>query len=132
MEIKNSYPPKHIYDRAQEKFGVDMEWGVVFTYGENIYSLVPLSEDLIAHESVHVKQQTEMGKDEWWDKYFEDKDFRYEQELEAYRVQYRFALKNYSREKSGEVLRNCAQHLSGSMYGYLVSRTEAQKAIRCG
>lgn len=42
---------------------------------------------LIAHEMVHIEQQKKYGIIRWGWKYIFDKEFRYQQELEAYRVQ---------------------------------------------
>lgn len=83
-------PPAHIYDRAVEQFGVDWEDGVIFTYGDKIYTKNELPDHLFQHEMTHVRQQEKMGKDEWWSRYFADEQFRLEQEVEAYHNQFAF------------------------------------------
>ena len=62
---------------------------VIFTYGDMIYCNQELSIGLCAHELTHVFQQLKMGKEKWWEQYLKDDKFRLEQEVEAYRQQYR-------------------------------------------
>lgn len=123
-------PPKGIYEKCQEKWGVDFET-TVFTYGNTIHSKQPVSDDLLAHELTHVKQQTETDKDVWWHKYFEDPAFRFQQELEAYRNQYKWILAHVrDRNAQARGLLHCAKSLSGSMYGNMLTLSEALKLIK--
>ncbi len=131
VTVLNIRPPKKLYDRAVKKFGIIFEQGTIFTYGKKIYSAYILSEDLIKHELIHVRQQMEMGKDEWWDKYFEDDKFRFDQELEAYQRQYRWAKANMKdRTKVFTILQHCAKSLSSKMYGFEISHQEAINRIK--
>ena len=131
MNLIQSKPPKHIYDKAVEQFGVNWEDGVIFTYGDNIYTKYNLPNHLIAHESTHIKQQKSYGKDIWWDKYFIDEKFRYKQELEAYRKQYQFFKREVKdRNERNKFLVEIAKDLSGYIYGNLVSYQEALKEIK--
>ena len=66
IEYKTSNIPPPVYERAKELWGVDFDKGTVFTYGDTVHSKSPLSADLLAHELVHVRQQTLIGRDEWW------------------------------------------------------------------
>ena len=102
----------------------------VYTYGDTIYYKGgELSDSLISHEITHVLQQTKMGKDEWWEKYLEDEKFRLDQEVEAYRNQYKAG------ELSGVkglnlLLDKISKDLSSGLYGYIISYEEAKKLIK--
>lgn len=121
IEIKHSLvPPNGIYEKARDMFGVDFRQGVVFTVGDTIHSQTwPLSPDLLIHEKTHVTQQNNYdgGAYAWWDRYFEDPYFRYVQEIEAYRNQYK-ALCNVfkDRNKRAKLLNTIINHLR-TMYG---------------
>ena len=129
IEYKTSNIPPPVYERAKELWGVDFD-SVVFTYGDTIHSKSPLSADLLAHELVHVRQQTLIGRDEWWMKYFADPQFRLEQETEAYRAQYKWFMGNLTnREGVARMLVWLASLLSGEMYGKLITRSEAIKLL---
>ena len=129
----NTPPPKDLYIRLNFKFGVDWEKGVIFTYNNKIYSKYPISEDLVKHELVHIRQQNDFigGSDAWWNKYLEDKEFRLNQELEAYRKQFRWSKANIKdRNRLFNILRHSAIDLSSSMYGDILSYEEALKEIQ--
>ena len=125
------FPPEEIYSKCVKKWGVDFKDGVVFTYGTDIYSQYPLPDDLIVHEKTHVRQQLEMGKEKWWKKYFEDDKFRFNEELEAYRNQYKYFQNNIKdKNRLSESLQSLSGFLCGSMYGNLASFSEARKLIK--
>lgn len=73
------------------------EWKrTAVAYGNTIHAAqLPLPVDVEVHERTHLHQHgyTNDGAAKWWDRYLKDADFRYEQELEAYRDQYRFLCK---------------------------------------
>lgn len=106
-KIVDAYPP--IYNLAVEKFGVDWENLVCFTYAPNIHIKGGKikDKDLLEHELVHIRQQTNYpgGAKAWWDRYFEDEDFRLKQELEAYRHQYKYVVSHYPRSSHWTCLR---------------------------
>jgi len=91
----SNIPPEAVYDEAVEKFGIDFYGypvSTIFTFGDTIHvASGVLENDILEHELTHVKQQTEYpgGALAWWKKYFIDQDFRFSQELEAYRIQYK-------------------------------------------
>lgn len=95
-KISTEPPPN--YARAREKFGIDFYGhpvGTVFTYGDTIHVAQGyLQHDVLMHELVHVKQQTQFegGPEAWWEKFFEDEQFRFDQEMAAYRTQYRYVV----------------------------------------
>ena len=127
-KISNS-PPDVIYEEAKRKWGVDFE-NTIFTVGDTIHTKYELSPDLLAHELVHVRQQTEMGTDKWWRKYFSDEFFRLEQEVEAYGAQYKWVLDNKKdRNVRALLLRAYAKSLSGKMYGDMISFEASMESI---
>jgi hypothetical protein len=128
MRIVNGKPP--IYDRAAEVF--PLTGGEIFCWGDTIYN--PDGEyippELIEHEKVHRKQQ---GRDieGWWEKYFEDKEFRLEQEMEAHKVEYRtFCLRHKDRNSRAKYLLVISQRLASPMYGELLTVPEAARQIK--
>lgn len=131
MKITNEKPPN--WAQIEAEFGVDWE-NTIVTYGDNIHvKHTPLSADLIAHESIHVRQQTSYpgGAAAWWEKYFSDSKFRYEQEVEAYRSQVREVyVMARDRNNAARHVMKLAQDLAGPRYGNCVTQTEALKAIR--
>jgi len=127
IKITSDMPPAEVYLKAVEMFGVDFFKGIIFTVNDTIYvDKGKLSADLFEHESTHVKQQNEMGWKEWWKEYFKNEDFRYSQELEAYRNQYAFIKRNVKdRNKVAKYLDYFASDLSGAMYGKIKGKTDA-------
>lgn len=128
LKIVVGKPP--VWDKVLARIGKPLPTAC-FTYGDTIYSLVDqqLDPGMMAHEEVHAEQQKKMGVDVWWDLYTTNKDFRLVQEVAAYRRQfvvYRMAL---PRKVWRQLLRTLSKYLSGSMYGHLVSRTEAEQLI---
>jgi hypothetical protein len=88
------------------------------------------SDDLIAHELKHTRQQT--NPQEWWEKYLKDPVFRLEQEIDAYVEQYKHALEFNSRQYRRHLLKQISKHLSGPIYGQLITTKEAEKLIKEG
>lgn len=130
--FKNTPPTEfNIYERAQKKFGVDFYKGVVFAVGQNIHCLYELPADYLEHEKTHLRQQAKIGVEKWWDKYFEDDQFRFKQELEAYRAQYQYMKK---REPNKNIvfknLQKYATDLSSTIYGNICSLDEAILSIK--
>lgn len=130
MEVKRELPPN--YEEICKTLSPNDK--TVFTYGQTLY--VPhipedmeLPPDLMVHEEIHAKQQT--NPVEWWNKYLSDQDFRFSQELEAYAAQWNYVnnleVKRAGKEKFLDMI---ARDLSGEMYGNLFSHGEAQSKIR--
>jgi hypothetical protein len=129
MIYSNEKPP--VYDRCVERFGVDWNNNVAFTYGKVLHCKEYPTPDLIVHEEVHTIQQTKIGIEEWWNKYLADNEFRLSQELEAYRKQYQFLKRVIlDRNKLNKYNVWIAKTLSGSMYGNIITYSEAFKLIR--
>lgn len=133
MKIETTKPPKHIWDKAHELFRLD-DHRVVYTYGDTLHNPGGCHVDasLEAHESIHTKQQEAAGgPDKWWELYFSDPNFRRDQEIEAYKAQYRhMCIFAKDRNYRAKYLWEIAQHLSSKMYGAGISHSEAMKAIR--
>lgn len=132
MQIIKDYPPN--YKDITKAFDIENKPGIVFTYGDKLY--VPsgqtvLDKHLIKHEETHVKQQRAMGVEYWWARYLIDAGFRFIQELEAYRAQYR-SMASLSLEQRLGYLDHISSDLSGPMYGNLLSKDSAKTAITDG
>ena len=129
--IINEKPP--VWDMIVKAFPVHWDDGIIVTYGENIYSKEAIPPLKVAHELVHVKQQTTMGKDIWWERYIRDNDFRLSQEIEAYTEEYSKAKQVIKdRNALAKYLFTIATHLSSSMYGSIITHSEALKSIKNG
>lgn len=133
VKIKNEKPP--IYENACAAFRINPKT-VIFTYGDTIYNPngLVLSDDLIAHEQVHIEQQKANDKDAqiWWTKYLQDSEFRLSQEVEAYAKQYNFICKykTQNRQTRFTILKRYAEVLSGGLYGNCVSYMRAMQIIK--
>lgn len=128
MIIRYEKPP--CWDRAITELGATES--TLFTFGDIIYvpSGMPPTPDLEVHENVHSLQQAS-GVDEWWNQYFRLEGFRYEQELAAYRAQFRY-IKTVLKDRNAQMrfAVNIAGLLAGPMYGKIVDFHTALRAIR--
>lgn len=126
--IRGKYPPN--YDKIAKTFDIKDKPGIVFTYGDKLF--VPsgnrIDVHLLEHEEVHAKQQKQMGIEKWWERYLEDPGFRLQQEVDAYRIQYKSMANLSVRERVG-YLDHIANDLSGPMYGSLMTKEEARFII---
>lgn len=102
----------------------------VFTYGDILYNPTggEISDDLMAHEETHAKQQSVYGVQDWWTRYLKDDTFRMTQELEAYRAQYKHA-QIYPRQVRRQLLDTISSNLSSRLYGKIVKKKEAKELI---
>jgi len=119
-----------IYDRLQKEFGIDWDKGVIITYAGKIHCKTgSISPDLYVHEMVHIKQQESWNTEEYLEKYINDKQFRYQMEIEAYQAQAKWLRKNV---KDRELLNRIIVHICKSlstMYGDIITYSEALKII---
>lgn len=129
MKYSNEPPPN--YETLRQLFPVNFYESAVFTYGDTCHCHNGFLPDFVVpHEEVHVRQQTAMGAKEWWAKFIADPEFRLEQELEAYRVQYKWVLKHIKgRQQQFEFLRKFATDLS-VRYGLTIGFNAALQQIR--
>ncbi len=128
---KRGLPPN--YEAICEAFPfVRGNQDIIFTYGNEVFSNVELQDHLKVHEATHTRQQSKlfMTPKRWWKKYIEDKDFRFNQEVEAYRNQFEFIKDNLKdKNKLHLILRRLARDLSGPIYGNMVSLEKAMDVI---
>ena len=124
--IYGEYPPN--YKAIAKTFKIKGRTNIVFTYGDSLYvpSGEPVDKYLLRHEETHAKQQTDPV--EWWDRYLVDPGFRFTQELEAYREQYR-GMGDLPLATRISYLDHIATDLAGEMYGNLVTKDEAKAEI---
>lgn len=132
MKILIADPPN--IEAIKARFAIRPEDRVIFTYGDTIYNPgghpIEQNPDLIAHEEVHTRQQ---GSDPagWWERYLIDDSFRLNQEIEAYRVQYRkFKTMTRDRQAIALLAHNIAKVLSGHIYGNIIDYYEARQRIK--
>ena len=127
MKIVNEYPPN--IKEIKKRF--DVPRNAIFTYGD-LYNPngVEISEHLLRHEEVHAKQQGD-NPEVWWERYFEDSEFRLSQELVAYRKQIKsFKASTKNREEIAQYIFRLASDLSSKMYGSIISFPEAIKIFK--
>ena len=133
IDISTKKPPRWLLGEVKKKWNIEWESSIIFTYNGVISSsLGKITEDLLVHESHHIVQQKECGgSKKWFKRYLEDDKFRYEQELECYRLQYQW-LEKHVKNKSEKFrfLKHYAKSLSGSMYGNLTTFFEAMSDIK--
>jgi len=131
MNVVYDYPPN--YSAIITVFpDVITREGVIFTYGDTIYSPVvqDIPEHLHVHEMVHMQQQGD-NPEGWWDQYLVDEEFRLDQEVEAYHEQYESVKDRMeSTILQMQFLMVIAQDLSSSMYGNIVSLPDAVQLIQ--
>ena len=130
MNVVHDYPPN--FHKILPEFPLADRKGVIFTYGNIIYA--PHGEEvqrpLIAHESVHSERQ---GNDPegWWEKYLDDRQFRYDEELLAHIREYQ-AYWYMSRKERMWYLGQIAKRLASPLYGSMVPQQKAKAAIKKG
>lgn len=136
MVILPTRPPN--FDKIAKAFPVVLtQKGIVYTYGGAIFNPddCPIDEPLGLHEATHSLQQDKFGSgsrgpERWWKQYLKDPKFRLEQELEAYRNQYRrYCELNLDRNRRARFLNRIALDLASPQYGSVISLAEARKAI---
>lgn len=133
MNVVFDYPPN--IDAIREVF--PLTGSEIFAWGDTIFnpSGDKIPSWLIAHEQVHERQQAG-DPQAWWDRYLVDKQWRFEQELEAHRVEYNtfcispWALGN--RNKKRAFLKELARRLSSPMYGNVATYQQCRMAIKRG
>ncbi len=132
MKVAYTYPPNYA-EICRSIPAVKLKRNIIFTYGDTIYNpgRAGLPDHLMAHEEIHSAEQTKMGVTDWWDNYLSSPAFRLDEELKAYRQQYR-VLARYGAKLRKAVLFKISTDLAGPMYGKIVSKDEARKLIMEG
>jgi hypothetical protein len=129
MEIIVDRPP--IYDQAAKVF--PLQGREIFAWGDKIYNpggyVIP--QWLIAHEQVHKGQQEDHGSPEtWWAQYLVDVEFRFQEELDAHRAEFRsFCQHNKDRNKQAMYKRTVAKKLAAPLYGNMITVFDAVRKI---
>ncbi len=129
MQVKIAPPPN--FDKITKVFDLTGK-RPCFCYGDVIYNPCAgiVSEDIQAHEAVHTEQQKDFGGPEkWWDEYLADPAFRLSQEVEAYKVQYKFLMEKCTRPYRRARLKDIVADLASNMYGHVVTKEQALKLI---
>jgi hypothetical protein len=129
LEVVNGRPPN--YEAIVALFPGAAHPGVLFAYGNRIYTPGGRrpTPALQAHERVHCERQGDRP-DPWWDRYLVDPGFRLEEELLAHRAEYRaYCARHANRVKQARMLDWIAEKLAAPLYGGLISREDAKKAI---
>lgn len=105
--------------------------GTIFAYYPNVYVLghSNISDALKAHESVHFKQQKNIGVDKWWDQYLVDKNFRFDQELQAHIAEYKYILEHGARAERRQAMKTIVNRLSSPLYSLGKSKNELTTII---
>jgi hypothetical protein len=132
MTVIKAYPPN--YQDIVAKLPGAKNPNVVFTYGSTIYmgsspGSAELPADLAAHEAVHTEQQKRLTPLGWWGRYLADPEFRLEQELAAYRVQYKYVQSFASRTQRRMVLSHIVKAMASPIYGNMITREQAKELI---
>lgn len=131
MTISPEDPPYGVRAKCEKQFDL-RGMKPVFTYGDTIYNPFNGAVDplLEAHEVVHTIQQGEHPAD-WWDRFLSSKSFRFDQELAAYRVQYRVARETIKdRNQLALFLLALSRDLAGPIYGNMCSAQDARILIK--
>lgn len=132
MKIIKAYPPNFSQLKKAFPFIVGRP-GILYAWGDRIFnpSGVKVTPWILAHEEVHSKQQQQADPyirysiQDWWDKYLAYPIFRLEQEIEAHQAEYRA----YPFQGNLTYLEQIAERLSSPLYGNLISKEDARRAI---
>jgi len=139
-EIRNQNKAKEIKFKEQRffpflgmfKLYFPVDENSIFVFEDTIYTNTKpedLPYDLIAHEKRHMEQQQKIGAKLWIEKYLEDVEFRFKQEIDAYRTQLKAVRKTKDREEYAHILVECANNLSSGLYSEGVSYQAAMKIL---
>jgi hypothetical protein len=136
LQIVFTPPPDHIYEACDAQFKIRGRRGVIWTVGGLLHNpdRIQIDPALLAHEQVHSTRQLAAGDIEtWWTLYLESKEFRFAEELLAHQEEWRVIRDTMSsRQQRRQALGYITSRLSGSLYGNLVSKTEAKRLITRG
>lgn len=108
----------------------DPDGTVAVAFGRVVFANQNFSEDFKIHEETHLIQQRRsyVFATLWWVRYLFSKKFRFSQELEAFRRQYRH-IKEFGGKDRFNAKVGLAHALSSPLYGNIVSASEAMKLL---
>lgn len=131
MKIIKDWPPNK--NELAQFFPLDLPnykpifpWGKDIIYNPHEEEIPP---DVMFHEQVHAEQQGEFPE-RWWQRYALDKEFRKEQEVEAYAKQLQFVKNSLNAKAVKECLDDLADNLSSPLYQLGIEKHKAQSLIR--
>ena len=132
--MKTSREKPQMYDLLHQKFGIDWDRGTAITIKDTVYSKFPLAPDVEVHEQVHLEQQNNpkyISFEVWLARYFDEPEFRLEQEVEAYQAQVKFirTSMNLTRNERRFKISNLAKTLASGMYGFVLTYQKALDLI---
>lgn len=132
MKILIEKPP--IWDEAHRHFEIDDSM-TIYTWGDIIYNPagIEIGGDLIAHENQHRLQQIRYqgGKEKWWDDYFDNPQFRADQEAQAYAAQYDYyCSQTKDRNERYRLLNILATSMSSPLYKLYLTKDACINLIR--
>lgn len=128
MKTVKSFPPNSDLIQAALTPPPD----ALYCYGDTIYnpSGKEIPADIHYHEYIHSLQQGD-NPDAWWSQYLLDEDFRLDQEIEAYGMQYLFVCKYIDTPAIRKwALDSMSTALSSESYGRLLTYGQASSKIR--
>jgi len=130
--IRQEYPPN--FNKIQQVFSsyVFDDMPIIFAYWPDIYNpkAIVIPRDILVHEEVHLERQNK-NPEEWWNRYLTKINFRLEEELAAYREQYKFAKTIINdRNKLAKGLMRAAHCLASPMYGNIINIQDAIEKIK--
>jgi hypothetical protein len=129
-ELKYSKEKPKIYDKLHEQFGVEWNDGVVIANDWTIHCAYEVSPEKVVHELCHLKRQSEIGNDLWWEMFCSDRNFRFQEESKAYYEEAKFIKENIKdRNFAFKMLWELCEHLSGNTYGSMCSFDDAKKLL---
>lgn len=129
MQIKHTRP--WLLVLFLKAFGMKPGPTAIFTWGRTIYSLGSLTVDLLAHEETHTRQQAGfLGPWRWWLRYARDKEFRFEQEAQAYGYQFRAQSERMPRRYALRMLFGLVDLLCSDTYGIGCTQERARERIQ--
>jgi len=110
MIISNDFPP--IWPQLQQTFPGLEKFKPIVTYGDTIYNPynVHIDPALEFHEQTHAQRQG-FTPQHWWANYLISPEFRFQEELIAYRAQYQYAKAHYNRKD----VRTTLDHISTAL-----------------
>lgn len=130
LRISESREKPPIYEALKQKFGADWDKGLLIAWDGKIHSKEPAQAQKILHESVHLREQSRLGNEAWWRLYLENEDFRFQQELMAYREEARFIRENVdNREAAFKMIREAVHSFCSDLYGFKLDYQEGWKLI---
>ena len=127
MKTSKKQPPIFAKIKARFPSITDYTWGkgLIIAYGDTVYCKMRITPSNEIHEAVHLKQQAAIGVEVWWHKYLSDDKFRLEQEVEAYRAEFKWMDKNMDRNEAYRIKVFHINNLCSPMYGGIMTKEDA-------